>query len=405
MKIVDVCAFYTPSGGGVRTYVDRKLVAFADRGVDTVVVAPGEHDRVERRGPRATIRWLRSPRFPLDRSYRYFADRTALHRALDEEDADVVEVSSPWRSASMVADWRSERRARARLALIAHADPLSAYAYRWFGGVASTQTIDRAFDWYWRHLRRLDRRFDIVVSASDSLTDRLRDGGLRKVFTDPMGVEPGRFSPTLRDATVRRELLALCALPEDAQLLIGVGRHAPEKRWPMVVQAASIAGMSAPIGLVIVGGGSRQGASVEAIDGNPHVRLLEPVTDRAALARLMASADALIHGCEAETFCFAAAEAIASGLTLIAPDRGGAADLARAGGGVLYRWGDAQAAAAAILAVKRADAAPRPMTGVRTMDDHFDDLLAIYAGRAVAGRQSGLGDGSSTDRRYAGRLR
>ena len=69
-----------------------------------------------------------------------------------------------------------------------------------------------------------------------------------------------------------------------------------------------------------------------ARQGNPHVRLLEPTTDRPALARMMASADALIHGCEAETFCFVAAEALASGLPLIAPDRGGAADLARAGG-------------------------------------------------------------------------
>lgn len=399
MKIVDVCAFYTPSGGGVRTYVDRKLVAFAGCGVDTVVIAPGERDGVERKGPRSTIRWLRSPRFPLDRSYRYFADRAALHRVLDEEDADIVEVSSPWRSASMVAEWRSERRARARLALIAHADPLSAYAYRWFGGVASTRTIDRAFDWYWRHLRRLDQQFDLIVSASDGLTDRLRAGGIGKVVTDPMGVEPGRFSPTLRDPTLRRELLALCALPDDALLLIGVGRHAPEKRWPMVIQAASIAGMSAPVGLVLVGGGSRQGSSIEAIDGSPHVRLLAPIADRSALARLMASADALIHGCEAETFCFAAAEAIASGLTLIAPDRGGAADLARAGGGVMYRSGVAQAAAEAILAVRRADAPPRRVTAVRTMDDHFDELLAMYDGQALTGEQGTVDDGAVPCRR------
>ncbi|RZL99785.1 MAG: glycosyltransferase family 1 protein, partial [Sphingomonas sp.] len=83
MKIVDVCAFYTPSGGGVRTYVDRKLVAFAERGHEMVVVAPGERDGEERRGPHARIRWVRAPRFPLDRSYRYFSDRAALHVVLD----------------------------------------------------------------------------------------------------------------------------------------------------------------------------------------------------------------------------------------------------------------------------------------------------------------------------------
>jgi alpha-1,6-mannosyltransferase len=95
----------------------------------------------------------------------------------------------------------------------------------------------------------------------------------------------------------------------------------------------------------------------------------------------MASADALIHGCEAETFCFVAAEAIASGLTLIAPDRGGAADLARANDGALYASSDAQAAADAILGVAETIAvqgAGRPDRPVRTMDDHFDALLALY---------------------------
>ncbi|MGU3390156.1 glycosyltransferase [Sphingomonas sp. M1A8_2b] len=386
MKIVDVCAFYTPTGGGVRTYIDRKLVALGARGHEIVVIAPGEENREEQRGPNARVRWLKSPRFPLDRSYRYFADRAALHAMLDEENADVVEVSSPWRSASMVADWRTQSGSCARLSLIAHADPLSAYAYRWFGNVASTQAIDRAFDWYWRHLRRLDAQFDHIVSASDSLTQRLREGGLNKVTTDPMGVDPGQFSPRLRDADLRREMLALCGLGEDALLLIGVGRHAPEKRWDMVAQAATVAGTQTPVGVLIIGGGSRQRRVIDAIGDNPHVRLLEPIRDRTALARLMASADALIHGCEAETFCFVAAEAIASGLTLIAPDRGGAADLARTSDGVLYRSGDTQAAADAILtfAQTRLASVPGPLDRpIRTMDDHFDALLALYAGDAA----------------------
>jgi hypothetical protein len=40
--------------------------------------------------------------------------------------------------------------------------------------------------------------------------------------------------------------------------------------------------------------------------------VVQPVCDRAALARILASVDALVHGCEAETFCMTAAEARAS---------------------------------------------------------------------------------------------
>jgi len=375
MRLVDVCAFYTPDGGGVRTYVERKLAAAPVAGHEMIVVAPGREDRTEPRGPHARIEWLASPRFPLDRRYGYFDDACRLHALLDRLAPDLVEVSSPWRSASMVADWAG---ACPRV-LVMHADPLSAYAYRWFGRVAERDTIDRHFSWYWRHLRRLDRRFDAIVSAGDALSRRLRDGGLGGVRTNPMGVEPGLFSPALRDEGLRARLLAQVGLDGRATLLIGVGRHAPEKRWPMVVDAAMAAGNDRPVGLLLVGEGRATPRIRARIGDNPHIRLLSPIRDRPVLARTLASADALIHGCEAETFCIAAAEARASGLPLIAPDGGGAADQARASGGFTYPAGSALGAAQAIRRFIDGGR-PRGQGAVRTMDEHFDDLFRLYEG-------------------------
>lgn len=372
MRIVDVCAFYTPSGGGVRTYVDRKLAAAPAAGHDMVVLAPGRGDGVEQREANARIEWLGCPRFPLDRRYGYFGDAAQLHAALDRLRPDVIEVSSPWRSASIVAAWPG----RAKRVLMMHADPLSAYAYRWFGRVAERETIDRGFGWYWRHLRRLDRSFDAMVSASDSLSRRLVEGGLSHVVTNPMGVDPGIFSPALRDAALRARMLERCALPPSATLLIGVGRHAPEKRWPMVIDAAMAAGNDRPVGLLLVGEGRDTARIAARVGDNPHIRLLSPIRDRLALARTMASADALIHGCEAETFCMVAAEARASGLPLIAPDAGGASDQAR-GAGLTYAAGSSASAAAAIR--RFVDAPPvAAAERVRTMDEHFADLFALY---------------------------
>src|SRR6185312_8904173 len=42
MRIADVCAFYTPAGGGVRTYVEAKLKAAPRFGHEMIVIAPGE---------------------------------------------------------------------------------------------------------------------------------------------------------------------------------------------------------------------------------------------------------------------------------------------------------------------------------------------------------------------------
>ena len=103
-------------------------------------------------------------------------------------------------------------------------------------------------------------------------------------------------------------------------------------------------------------------------------------------ATLLASADALIHGCEAETFCLGAAEARASGVPVIVPDRGGAADHAAGGAGITYRAGDASAAARATLRLL-ARPPKGPFPGVTTMHDHFADLFAEYeAIRAARGQ-------------------
>lgn len=374
MRIVDVCAFYSPRGGGVRTYVEQKLALAESSGHDITILAPGDEHATVDAGPHARIVTLPAPRFPLDRKYWYFQDEAALHAALDALEPDLVEASSPWRSALMVANWRPE----VSKALIMHADPLSAYAYRWLGSLLPRETIDRRMDWFWQHLRKLGRLFDAVVCASEDFAGRLSAGGMANIVTIPMGVEPGLFTPRRRDPALRARLLDQCGLDARATLLVAAGRLAPEKRIPMLIEAATAAGQQRPIGLVIFGEGREQGAVMRAIGGNPHIRLFQPERDRAKFAAILASCDALLHGCEAETFCMLAGEAQASSLPVIVPDRGGAADFARGGAGIAYRAASRSDATQAILALPpmRADASG-PAT-VRHMQDHFDALFGLY---------------------------
>ena len=382
LRIVDVCAFYAPTGGGVKTYVDRKLRAWDARGVETIVIAPGERNATVRLSASSSVVTIAAPQFPLDRRYRYFADERALHDALDTLAPDVVEVSSPWKSAAMVGRWRG----RAVRSLVMHADPLSAYAYRWFGDIATRATIDRGFDWFWRHLRRLDRQYDLTVAASDSLARRLAEGGLTKVSTIPMGVEPFTFSPLRRDETLRAGLLGLCGLSPEATLLVAAGRLAPEKRWPMVIDAVAKAGMSHPVGLLLLGDGRDRARILRSVQQNPHIHLAAPILDRGTFAAVLASADLLIHGCEAETFCMVAAEAKASGLPILVPDDGGAGDQLVKGCGARYAARDPAALASTLMGllgddlVAHRSRAIAAVPSTRDMDHHFAALLSTYAG-------------------------
>jgi alpha-1,6-mannosyltransferase len=390
MKIVDVCAFYTPHGGGVRTYINRKLAIGASMGHEIVVIAPGADDSIEYREGGGRVINIPAPHLIVDRRYRYFDNAAAVHRILDAERPDFVEGSSPWRTSTIVADWRGD----APRALFMHADPLAVYAYRWFDRVQSRETIDRNFAMFWRHLRRLGQRYDSIICANPSFTDRLTEGGVANVVTIPMGVDPGVFSPSLRDGELRAELLARCALPPTAGLLIGVGRLFAEKRWPMIVDAFLSASHSRPLGLVIVGDGRDRDRIVRHIGGNPHIHLLAPIADRNLLATVMASADALIHGSSAETFGLVVAEAAASGLPLIVPDEGGAAYLATSETGEHYGAGDPASLADAVhrlfdrdqVALRAATA--KAAAQALTIDSHFEALFAHYSALSSGRRRA-----------------
>lgn len=378
MRIVDVSAFYSPSGGGVRTYVDAKLRAGPRLGHETIVIVPGERDRVERRGPGALLVHVASPALPVDRRYRYFNDERTLHRTLDAWRPDHVEASSPWSSATMVGRWQG----CATRSLVMHADPLAAYAYRWLGGIARIETIDRWFAAFWRHLRGLGRMFDAVICANRQLAGRLHDGGVENTATIALGVESGRFSPTLRSAELRAATLHSIGLPPAAVLLVGIGRFSGEKRWDMVIRAVQQCGRDA--GLLLIGDGPRRAKLDIIASRGGHAALLPRLDDRHELARLLASADGLVHGCEAETFCLVAAEARASGLPMIVPDRGAAPDLLAPHAGLTYRAGDEAALERAIgrfvdRGIELQRAAAVRSSAVRTIDQHFVELFAHYA--------------------------
>ncbi len=384
MRIVDVSEFYSPAGGGVRSYVDRKMALLAEAGHEMIVLAAASEDRVEARADGGTVIWIRSPAMPFDPNYRMHWDAAPVHAWLDRLQPDVVEATSPWRPAWIVGSWHG----RAVRSFLLHGDMLASYPRRWLGPIMPQQSIDRAFDWFNGYLNRIAARFGGVTVGGTSLAARLEERGVGPVRCVPMGIDASTFSPGHRDPALRAELLAACSLPPTATLLVGVGRHHSEKRWPLVIAGVQAAAIEKPIGLVIVGGGVDEAAAVRAAAGSPHVRLLPATRDRAALARLLASADALVHGCESETFGMVVAEALASGTPLIVPDEGGCADFAQGPHAACYRAGDRESLSAAVLSLLARDpaelrrAAAAAARAVRSDREHALDLVDLY-GAAV----------------------
>jgi alpha-1,6-mannosyltransferase len=312
-----------------------------------------------------------------------------IWQILDAEQPDVVEGSSPWRGGWIAAGWQGP----AAKMLFMHADPVAVYPQTLLAGAIAPSTIDRIFGWYWSYLRRLNASFDGCVVAGSWLAERFAGYGLRNLHIVPFGVDTSLFHPGLRDDALRTTMLEKCGLGRDAALLINIGRHHPEKRVGTVIDAVRRAQRVRSVGLYVVGDGlihSRIRAAAK-LASNIHIAGWE--NDRKKLARMIASADALVHGSTAETFGFAVAEALSCGTPVIVPSAGGAGDLAGAAYAESYAPGDANSAAKSILDLlgrNRIDLSLAALEAgqrrVGNIENHFEKLFAVYAQAAVAKR-------------------
>lgn len=376
MKIIDVCGFYSDRGGGVKTYVRQKLLRAAAAGHEAAVIAPGERDWVEQ-VEGGVVHWVTSPRMPFDANYRLLISAEPVWSILDREKPDIVEGSSPWRGGWIAGTWPGD----AVKSLVFHQDFVAGYPYTLLGGVMDRETIDSLFTPYWAWLRRLSSRFDVTLTGADWLADRVRSFGLNNPISIPFGVDAGRFGAHLRDEGLRARLLAECGLPPEAKLLLTVGRLHPEKRHRTMLSGFAMArSQRQDLGLVIIGEGMLRESVARRAQMIGGVRLLGAVQDRDHLARLYASADLLVHGSGAETFGLVVAEALASGLPVVAPNWGGAADLARRGAAVTYQTGDARDCTRAILQAVESlqPAAMVSPNAVSTGEEHFAALFKLY---------------------------
>ncbi len=384
MKIVDIAEFYSPQGGGVRTYIEQKLSAAHRQGLDVTIIAPAAEDRVETRKDGRII-WVRAPSLPVDRRYHQFFSGRGVAEILDSEPPDILEASSFWRGAWLAAKWRPPAGHLCIKSLIIHQDPVAVYPHTLLDNRLSLDRIDALFGWFWRYLQKLSAHFDTAITAGARLADRMRRFGIAQAVPVDFGIDKSGFSPGLADPELRRSMLAEIGLGEDAALLVAVSRHHPEKRLPVLIDAVARANAERPIGLYLVGDGPIRGRINKAGAKVPQVHVAGPIRNREQLARKIASADAFAHAGAAETFGLVLSEALCAGLPLIVPDRGGAAEIADPAYSESYATGKAEACAAAMLRLLNRDQAALKQAAieaaahrVRSHEDHFSELFAHY---------------------------
>ena len=300
MHIVDTTLFFAPHSGGVNRYLLAKHRYLASQpDVRHSLLVPGPHDREVAAG----ITEQRSLRIPFAGGYRVPLRLRAWRRTLCSLAPDVIEVGDPYHLAWVALRAADELGVPA--VAFAHSDLARLLASRFGRGIGR---ITEAY------LRRLYARFDLVMAPSSSIAERLHGIGVERVVVQPLGVDGEVFHPSRRDP----ELRTLLGLPSQTPLLIFAGRMAREKQIPLLQRAVHELG--APYHLLLVGGERLQHLSDQ-------VTLLPYQQDSKRLARLLASADVLVHAGEHETFGMIFIEAMACGIPVIGMRSGAIAEL------------------------------------------------------------------------------
>ena len=375
MKLLDVTEFYSPQGGGVRTYLAEKARWLAPRHeIQHVIVVPSNKTALAQ-WERSRVYLVRGPAVPASPGYHFLVAARTLGEIVAREQPDVIEVGSPY-----FAPWlarRAARGTRARLVAFVHENP-RLYAVRGAGLVT-------------RYLRAAHRGFDLAVAASE---DNLAGLGVPRTAVVPLGVDTALFQPARRDPVWKKEIGAAPGQP----VALYVGRLSAEKGLDVVLEALPDLHAATNARLVLIGEGHlRRRLERAARDQPAQLRVLPFEGDRARLARAYASADLFVAPCPYETFGLAALEAMASGLPVVGVGAAGIGRLlARADWGRTYRVGDAGDCARAMRELLRLDL---PAGGRRARalvmerygwDRTFSELLALYEGLVSRDRTESL---------------
>lgn len=380
MKILDLAEFFSERGGGVRAYLTQLLREGGTRGHSLVVIAPGPRDE-ERSVEGGRIVRLRGPRMPYDPSYHALTRVREARRRIRAERPDVLQASAPYIAAPVVATEQAPLRV-----LVIHSDFIETYAHPVLCSLGGPDFAERALSLPWRLFARGASRFDLTLVSGPWLAAKLRRHGVPRVACVPFGIDHARFSPSHRDPAIRREMMGYRATLPGTRVVVVAGRLAVEKRAALMLRACARVDREIPLAVVVMGDGpERPRLEALARELGLCAQFTGFLREGGRYAQMLASADALLHGCAVETFGFVVAEALASGVPVVVPDKGGAADFVDDSCAERFASdaGPVAAAVATLRLLRRPAGELREsaaIAGARVPSaaDHFDALFALY---------------------------
>lgn len=383
LTVLDVNNFWSPTGGGVRRYELEKARVLGARGdVRFIFALPATHTHSEQRGDNVVFEHV-GESIRSRGQYRQIVRAKGLRRVIERHRPDVIECGSPIFLPPLV------QRASAGL------DPRPAWVGFWHADFPRTYTglgmrlihpslepLGERVGWWW--MQKAFRNFDAIFVASRWVGHNLMEHGLDRLYYTPLGVDADTFHPRARDEALVEQFRA--GDPARAILLFP-HRFSEEKGLRNMLDAYALlcARLDPAPALVFAGTGPGQALVEQAARDHAHVHFVGYLDSREQLARHFASSDICPCLSKFETFGLSCAEALASGLAVVAADEGCAGELVEdSGAGLTVPYNDTPALADAIATLieegqlRERGAKGRAYAERLTWDATFERELRFY---------------------------
>lgn len=299
--IVRLANFVMPRSGGLRTALRALGEGYLAAGHHPVLVVPGARADDEET-PSGRVVTLPGPVVPGTGGYRVLLGRRRLGALLDALAPDRLEVSDRF-TLRWTARWAREHGVPA--VMVSHESLTGLLGVAGLPEPARRRLADRLN-------ARTVAAHTAVICTTAWAAEEFRRIGANNLAEVPLGVDLDLFHPQRRAV----ELRARYAEPHQV-LLVHCGRLSTEKRPDRSVEALrALRSGGVDAVLVVAGDGPLRGRLVARAAGLP-VRFTDFVSDRASVAALLATADAVLAPGPIETFGLAALEALACGTPVV----------------------------------------------------------------------------------------
>lgn len=300
MKIAIVTETFVPSTDGVVTRLKHCIRYFLKEGHDVRVIAPdlGAH---EFEG--AEIKGIPARTLPFYRSKKFALPSRKVKAMLKDYDPDVVHVVNPALVGMSGVHYTKKL-----------GYPLIASFHTQVPKYADYYNLSMFKGILWWYFRKLHNKAELNMCTSAAVQKELQEQNFHNVHVWKRGVDtelfhPDKYNKKMRDKLSNGQL--------EKKLLLFVGRLAPEKE---IEKIKSVLDASDEFLLAIVGDGPHRQVLEKHFQGTNTV--FTGLMHGEELATAYASSDVFVFPSTTETLGLVIAEAMASGLPLVAAESG-----------------------------------------------------------------------------------